>query len=57
MLRVGDISDFCLVMVIGVELLVILRRFLEYCYIYVDIVDIGIGIKVIDVLCLFYKFV
>lgn len=56
-LRVGDKSDFRPVMAAGAELPLTPRRFLEYRYIGVDVVDTGIGIKEADMPRLFNKFV
>jgi len=44
-------------MTAGAELPLTPRRFLEYHYIHVDVVDTGIGIKEVDVPRLFNKFV
>ncbi len=56
-MRVGDKSDFRPVMAAGAELPLTPRRFLEYRYIHVDVIDTGIGIKAVDVPRLFNKFV
>ncbi|KAG0569559.1 hypothetical protein KC19_6G099400 [Ceratodon purpureus] len=56
-LRVGDKSEFRPVMAAGAELPLTPRRFLEYRYIHVDVIDTGIGIKALDVPRLFNKFV